>query len=129
MAADDQSGKGAERRQFPRLRETCHIRVRKLDGLTLPGDGTDAVTVNISGGGLCFFSDDQLENGMFVAVELTLPDFESPVLALARTAYCGTEGPPFETGLEFWWVGWGDDSAQRAIADFIKTELANRDEI
>ena len=53
---------------------------------------------------------------------------EADALALARAASCSPEGPPFEAGLEFWWVGWGDDSAQRAISDFIKTELRSEDQ-
>jgi hypothetical protein len=127
--ADDAETGGDNRRRFPRLRESCNIRVRPLTGATLPDgvDGVDAMTVNISGGGLCYEGAEPIETGSFVAVELSLPEFPSPVLALARTAYCGSEGPPFEIGLEFWWVGWGDDSAQRAIAGFIKTELRSRD--
>ena len=129
MATDPSAGSSDNRRRFPRLRESCNIRVRPLTGAMLPEgvDGVDAMTVNISGGGLCYESPEPVETGGFVAVELSLPEFPSPVLALARTAYGASEGPPYEIGLEFWWVGWGDDSAQRAIADFIKTELRTRD--
>ncbi len=123
----DSKGSGRERRRFPRLSESCLIRVRPLTGFTLPGEGVEAMTVNISGGGLCYHSDVPIDVGGFVAVELTLPDFPSPVLALARAAFSGSSGPPYEIGLEFWWVGWGDDSAQRAIADFIKGELRTQD--
>ena len=127
MASEAGSDKGGERRKFPRLSQQCRIRVRPLSGVSLVGDGLEGVTVNISGGGLCFNAESLLEKGAFVAVELSLAEFPSPVLALARVAFAASSGPPFETGLEFWWVGWGDDSAQRAIGDFIKTELEDRD--
>jgi hypothetical protein len=26
-------------------------------------------------------------------------------------------------GMEFWWIGWGDDGAQRAISEYIKSTL------
>lgn len=119
----------AERRRFPRLRAACNIRVRRIasphPAPPLGGafGGTEAVTVNISGGGLCFKSETPFERGEFLAVEMTLPEFTSPVVALARAAYCSESESMFDVGIEFWWVGWGDQSAQRAIADYIKTEL------
>jgi len=112
-----------DRRRFPRLRETCSIRVRPLAGLAGVGDGMDAVTVNISGGGLCYRSDARVESGDFLAIEMTMPEFTSPVVALGRVAWVGGPQPPSDVGVEFWWVGWGDDAAQRAIAEYIKTEL------
>ena len=112
-----------DQRRFPRLAKECRIRVRALSGMEKAAAGIEAMTVNISGGGLCYHSDTPVAPGEFVAVELQMSELESPVLALARAAYCAPEGPPHEVGLEFWWVGWGDDSAQRAISDLIKTEL------
>lgn len=112
-----------DRRRFPRLRESCHIRVKSLDEGGVPARGVDAITVNISGGGLCYLSQEPVEEGRFLAVELELPEFGSPVVALARASYCGPAGAGYEIGIEFWWVGWGDESAQRAIAEYIKHEL------
>ncbi len=128
VADDDRAPEpaGAERRGFPRLSAACRIRVRPMAGVGPVGEGHEALTVNISGSGLCYRSLHALEPGTFVAVELTLPNFASPVLALARAAYCAPQGPQFDVGLEFWWVGWGDDSAQRAIGDYIKSELRIR---
>lgn len=126
MSNDETSGSvggGADRRRFPRLAKECRIRVRPLSGIEARDDGFDAMTVNISGGGLCYQTDEPVEPGAFVAVELTIPGLESPVLALARSAFCSAADAGHEVGLEFWWVGWGDDSAQRAISDLIKTEL------
>jgi Tfp pilus assembly protein PilZ len=106
------------------MRETCRIRVRPISGAAIPGGGgRDAVTVNISGGGVCFTSPDRHVVGDFLAVEMQMPEFSSPVVAMGRVAWVGGAQPPCEVGVEFWWVGWGDDSAQRAISDFIKSEL------
>lgn len=118
---------GSERRKFPRLRETCSIRVRPIAGATIPSDGMDAITVNISGGGLCYRSEERVEPGEFLAVEMNLPEFSSPIVAMGRASFCEEASGGFEVGIEFWWVGWGDDSAQRAIADYIKTELRQRE--
>jgi hypothetical protein len=126
-AGTGENAGGGERRRFPRLSKSCSIRVRPLSGMTPDDAGLDAVTVNISGGGLCYQSGHSVAPGSFVAVELQMPDLESPVLALARAAFCSGEASPYEVGLEFWWVGWGDDSAQRAISDLIKSELRQQD--
>ena len=120
---DEPQGAQDERRRFPRLREACQIKVRHIAGARPPAEAVEAMTVNISGGGLCYHSEIELVAGEFVAVELSLPEFPSPVVALARTVFCRPLDAMHEIGLEFWWVGWGDDSAQRAIADYIKTEL------
>lgn len=121
-SSDEKSG--AEKRRFPRIRDNCRIRVRPVAGASIPGGiGKDAVTVNISGGGLCFRTDDPYSIGDFLAVEMAMPEFTSPVVALGRVSWVGAAAPPCDIGVEFWWVGWGDDSAQRAIADYIKSEL------
>ena len=126
MGDEQAKSGGAERRQFPRLREACKIRVRPLAGMTTSDPGAEGVTVNISGGGLCYMSEERYEPGTFLAVELTLPEFPSAVVALARTSFASPEGPPHETGLEFWWVGWDDNSVQQQISTFIKSELSER---
>lgn len=112
-----------ERRRFPRLRENCRIRVRPIVGAREQGTPFEAMTVNISGGGLRFRSETGIEAGEFLAVELTLPEFPTPVVALARSVFAQPAGAMFEVGIEFWWVGWGDDSAQRAISEHIKSQL------
>lgn len=118
---------GAENRKFPRLREACAIRVKPIGGVSAPGEGVDAMTVNISGGGLCYRSPEPVKTGDFLAVEMNMPEFSSPIVAMGRAAYCERGAAGYEVGIEFWWVGWGDDSAQRAISDYIKTELRQRD--
>ncbi len=124
---DDADRPGAERRKFPRLRSACSIRVKPIVGARPPGDGVDAMTVNISGGGLRYRSASAVRPGEFLAVEMSLPEFDSPVVAMGRAAFCESAPDGYEVGVEFWWVGWSDDSAQRAISDYIKTELRHRE--
>jgi hypothetical protein len=114
----------SEKRKFPRLKDSCVLRYRKVEADTLPEDGIDALTVNISGGGICFSSPSKVEVGALLAIELTLPDFNSAVVSFGRTVWCepGEDGK-YQVGLEFWWIGWGDDGAQKAITDYIKNTL------
>ena len=69
---------------------------------------------------------ERVETGDFLAIEMGMPEFTSPVVALGRVAWVASPSAPCDIGVEFWWVGWGDDSAQRAIADYIKSELRQR---
>jgi len=114
----------SDKRKFPRLKDSCVLRFRKVEADTLPEDGVEALTVNISGGGICFSSPNDLEVGALLAIELTLPDFNSAVVSFGRTAWCEPGGDgTYQVGLEFWWIGWGDDGAQKAITDYIKSTL------
>ena len=118
MAEDTSS---AEKRRFPRLKESCRLRYKRVETGSLPAEGTDAVSVNVSGGGICFEVPEPLEPGVLLAVELELPELESGVVSLGRTVWCRpAAGGKFEIGLEFWWIGWGDDGAQQAIADHVR---------
>ena len=113
-----------EKRRFPRLKDSCILRFRKVEADALPEDGIDALTVNISGGGICFNAPDSVEPGGLLAIELTLPDFNSAVVSFGRACWCEPRGDgTFQVGMEFWWIGWGDDGAQRAISEYIKNTL------
>lgn len=122
---EDASGSD-ERRRFPRVREDCLIRFRRIDGESFFGPTREGVTHNISGGGICFRSREELRIGEPVALDLKLPEFGSSIIALGRVVRCepGDEGN--EAAVEFLWVGWSDDDAQRAIADYIRNKLADR---
>ena len=73
---------GADKRRFPRLRDSCGLKFRKIRSETLPEEGIDALTVNISGGGVCFQTAEAVAPGALLAVELSLPDFESAVVSI-----------------------------------------------
>ncbi len=110
-----------EKRRFPRLKESCKLRYKRVETGSLPSDGTEAVSVNVSGGGICFEVKEEIETGVLLAVELVLPDLDNGVVSLGRTVWCRpAPGGRFEVGLEFWWIGWGDDGAQRAISEHVR---------
>ena len=116
----------SENRKFPRLKDSCVLRFRQVEADTLPEDGVEALTVNISGGGICFKSPSAVETGSLLAIELTLPEFNSAVVSFGRAVWCEPAGDgSFQVGLEFWWIGWGDDGAQRAITEYIKSTLGS----
>jgi hypothetical protein len=114
----------SDKRRFPRLKDSCRIRFRRVESGAIPVEGNEALTVNISGGGICFESGEPVEPGSLVAIELTLPEFESAVVSLGRAVWCEELGEGrFQVGMEFWWIGWGDDGAQKAISGYIKDAL------
>ena len=116
--------KAENRRRFPRLKEACEIRFRRVEGEGLAVPKAESLTRDISEGGVCFTVDQELPPGSLLAVELSIPDFKSDVVALGRSVWCDpVDAGRFEIGLEFWWVGWSDDSAQRAITDHIRDAL------
>jgi hypothetical protein len=113
----------SERRRFPRLRSAVQIRYREVHGDAFPGEQSEGLTVNISGGGVCFSASQPIEPGRIIAVEMNLPDFEAPVVTLGRAAWCEEAGDAYEIGVEFWWIGWGDPEVQRSIGDYIRRAL------
>jgi hypothetical protein len=116
-----EKARAAEKRRFPRLKESCRLRYKRLETGSLPAEGTEAIGVNVSGGGICFEVPEHIEPGVLLAVELMLPECESGVVSLGRTVWCRpTAAGKYEVGLEFWWIGWGDDGAQQAIAEHVR---------
>ncbi len=114
---------GSERRRFPRLKDSVQIRYRAVKSDVFPGDESEGFTINISGGGVCFSSQEALEQGQILAVEMQLPEFDSPVVTLGRVAWCEKGSESYEIGTEFWWIGWGDEDVQRSIGDYIRRSL------
>jgi len=118
------SDSSSEKRRYPRLKKACLLRYRVVEGEVLSQEGAEALTVNISGGGVAFQVSEAIAPGALLALELTLPEFESPVVSLGRTVWCEPrDNGRFELGLEFWWIGWADDGAQKAISESIKRSL------
>ena len=114
----------SERRKYPRLKESCRLRYKRVESEGAARRSVDALTVNISGGGICFAAEEAVEHGTLLAIELLLPEFETPVIALGRVTWCERgEGGRHDVGMEFWWIGWGDDGAQRAISGHIRKAL------
>jgi len=113
----------SDKRRFPRLKTSCSIRYRVVESGGGSGAQTEAQTVNISRGGACFSSGTRLEAGTMLAIEMDLAEFESPVVALGRVAWCEPGGSGYEIGTEFWWIGWGDDGAERSIGDYVQRTM------
>jgi PilZ domain len=114
---------GSERRQFARLKDSVRIRYREIRSDAFPGKESDGFTINISGGGVCFATEKHVENGQLLAVEMKIPEFESPVVTLGRVVWCEKGSQNYEVGAEFWWIGWGDEKVQRSIGDYIRRAL------
>ena len=122
--ADSQDA--SDQRRFPRLKESCKLRYKRVETGSLPAEGTEAVSVNVSSGGICFEVGEPIDTGVLLAVELVLSDLEDGVVSLGRTVWCRpAAGGRFEIGLEFWWIGWGDDGAQRAIAEHVRKAVSD----
>ena len=111
-----------KRRKFPRLKEGWALEYRVLDAAQFAKDSVSSLAVNISGGGVCLESKEEIEPGTMLALDLHSPAFDSPILALARVVWCKKRlfSDVYETGAEFWWVGWRDSDAQAEIASYIK---------
>ena len=52
------------------------------------------------------------------------PEIVTAIIAMAKAVWCKKRrmDDMFDLGCEFYWVGWKDDSAQKSLADFIKTQ-------
>ena len=99
------------KRKFPRLNEKWKLTYRVLEEDQFLKGPIQQYTLNISGGGISFASENELRPGMPVALELEAGQFPAPVLALANVVWCERKKQMYEIGAEFWWVGWKNDNA------------------
>jgi len=107
------------RRRFPRLRKDFQIAYRVVDQEKFHNDPISTLALNISGGGVCFEATENLQKGDLVALEIRSDDFNAPILALTKVVWCKPKGEVHKVGAEFWWIGWGDNQAQRTIANYV----------
>lgn len=110
------------KRRFPRLRKGFQITYRTVDQEKFDYNPIKSLALNISGGGVCFEATDNLQKGILVALDIRSDDFNAPILALAKVVWCKPYGAKYQVGAEFWWVGWGDDQAQTAIASYVTAQ-------
>ena len=116
-----------DRRTFPRISESRRLRVREV---TTDDSGDGGMTLNISGGGICFAHTSQLKPGAMLAMELDLPGYPAGVIALASVRWCehrpGAEpGLDYEVGAAFHWIGWESAAAQEQVARYIRSKLGD----
>ena len=122
----------ADRRTFPRVSSSCVVDYRRVENDPMfqqLRDANQGLLQNISGGGVCMRLPSDPGLGALLAVNIRLPHFPTPVIALGKVCWSvRTEDGATDVGLEFWWVGWQDPMAQEQIRDFITNRLADPDE-
>lgn len=114
-----------KRRKFPRVSKEYSVSYSMVDQEQFDRNPVSSLAVNISGGGLCFTTEEPLDKGSMVALDIDADDLHSSILALAKVKWCKPlSGTTYEIGAEFWWIGWRDNDAQHTVADFINTNTA-----
>lgn len=114
-----------KRRKFPRVSKEYRVSYSMVDQEQFDRNPVSSLAVNISGGGLCFTTEEPLDKGSMVALDIDADDLHSSILALAKVKWCKLlSGTTYEIGAEFWWIGWRDNDAQHTVADFISTNTA-----
>ena len=108
-----------DKRKFPRVDERWQVSYRVLNKEQDLDAPIRQYSVNVSTGGICFASDEEIELNSMVALDLESSLFPSPILALAKVVRCKRARRGYEVGAEFSWVGWQNDDAQQAIANYI----------
>lgn len=111
-------------RKFPRVSKEYRVSYSLVDQEQFDRNPVSSLAVNISGGGICFTSEEPLAKGSMVALDIDADDLHSSILALAKVKWRKTAGESYEVGAEFWWIGWRDNEAQTTVADFITTSTA-----
>ncbi len=94
-----------ERREFLRLR----VRLTTIVKIVKTGRAHRALTNDISGGGICFRTDEDLQVGEMLDIDVQLPDRRQPVNFTAEICWChsttamqrGGEEALFEVGVHF----------------------------
>ena len=119
----------SKKRHFERLDETWQLTYHVLDDDRFFDDPIQQYTMNISGGGVCFNSHEELKPGTQVALELNSTKFPEPMLALTNVVWCKRKKGRYEVGAEYWWTGWKNNSSQKTIANFIATNVKGDDEL
>ncbi len=113
-----------DKRRFPRLDEKWELDYRTITSEEFKDDPISGFTVNISGGGICFETEEEMPKGTMLALELKSAAFPSPIIALAKVVWCKKERKKdtYEVGSEFWWVGWKDSDTQQTVAGYISKQ-------
>ena len=126
--SDVDEAKVKSQRNFPRVSHSCPVNFRILESSEVDegADAARAIMNNISGGGISFSSPDPLDVGNMLALEVDLPGYPSGVISMGKVVWCNPsteESGRHDIGVEFWWVGWKDEDAQKRISNFIGDAL------
>jgi c-di-GMP-binding flagellar brake protein YcgR len=121
-----------DRRRFPRISAVCAVRykpVRDIEGLEVLEKQQRGSLQNISGGGIGFVAEEELQPDQTLALEIALSDSPGNVLAYGKVRWCRKRigGPGYDVGVEFAWIGWENQEAQARIRGFLARALAEED--
>jgi hypothetical protein len=116
-----------KKRKFPRVDQSWRLKYRQLDKHVERQSPLSSLAVNVSGGGICFSSREEVPADSLLALEIESPDLKMPIIAMARTVWCKKRhfDDMYDLGCEFYWVGWKDDSAQQSLAEYIRNQTAD----
>jgi hypothetical protein len=79
--------------------------------------------LNIGGGGIAFVATTEIETGTIIALVLDSTPFQSPIMALAKAVWCEPRSETYAVGAELLWIGWYNDGAQQAIANYVNSVI------
>lgn len=102
-----------QRRDFVRVRVVRPLSVARIGEDGMPGEWTQALTVNVSGNGVLASGPQDLEVGEAVAFRLTTEDGEEPIGGRGRVARVGEDG---QRGIAIEQI---DRDARRALVKFV----------
>jgi len=116
-----------KKRKFPRIHQNWQLKYRKLEKHVDANSPLSSLAINLSGGGVCFTTRDEIAPESLLALEIESPELQMPIIAMARAVWCKRRhfDEMFDLGCEFYWIGWKDDSAQQSLAEYIKTQTAD----
>lgn len=114
-----------DKRKFPRLGEIWNLDYRKITSEDFKKNPIKSLTVNISGGGICFEADEEIPKQTMLAIEMKSSIFSSFIIALAETIWCKKKKKKhkYDVGAEFWWTGWKNNDAQTSVAEYIRKKI------
>lgn len=118
-----------DKRKYPRLDKKWKVDYRTIPTTEFKAYAISSLTVNISGGGICFEAYEEIPIGTILVLELKSKVFSSPIISLAETSWTRKKkkGGKYEVGAEFWWMGWKDNNAQETLEKYISKEMKIQD--
>ena len=112
------TGSDSERRRAPRIDECVRVKFKSIGGDDGP-KAAAAETLNMSESGLCLLAPDALAPESLLALELSLEDQDTAVMAIGRVVWCDRDGDKYRVGICFTWLRDEDRSSLQVIADYV----------
>jgi len=110
-----------DKREFLRLSEIWDLDYKIIALEDIKKGTISSLTVNISGGGVCFETNKEIPAGAMLVLELKSKHFPSPIIALAKSVWCkkAKKKDKFDVGVQFWWTGWKENDSQEAVSEYV----------